>query len=151
MSATEFGLGLLYIAVAVIWYAAGWWQGKTVERDRWEERAAGQDQLVQRDQQDQESEVLVRRQPLERSWAVAGLPPSYSGAAEFGGGAVTSAVPVPALAVVDPDGELSIGCPACGQRWDVSFSDRGDAWLSRSSWAMARSASPSPTRAATVA
>jgi hypothetical protein len=52
MSGTELGLGLLYIAVAVIWYAAGWWQGKTVERDRREERAAGQeDQLVQLDQQ----------------------------------------------------------------------------------------------------
>jgi hypothetical protein len=52
MSATEFGLGILYVAVAVIWYAAGWWQGKTVERDRREERAAGQeDQLVQLDQQ----------------------------------------------------------------------------------------------------
>jgi hypothetical protein len=49
MSATQFGLGLLYIAVAVIWYAAGWWQAKTIERDRWEERAAAQDQLVQRD------------------------------------------------------------------------------------------------------
>ena len=34
MSETQFGLGLLYIAVAVIWYAAGWWQGRTVERDR---------------------------------------------------------------------------------------------------------------------
>ena len=43
-------LGLLYIAVAVICYAAGWWQAKTIERDRWEERApAAQDQLVQRD------------------------------------------------------------------------------------------------------
>jgi hypothetical protein len=41
MSATQFGLGLLYIAVAVICYAAGWWQGRTVERDRWEKRAAG--------------------------------------------------------------------------------------------------------------
>jgi hypothetical protein len=38
MSATQFGLGLLYIAVAVLCYAAGWWQGKTVERERWEER-----------------------------------------------------------------------------------------------------------------
>jgi hypothetical protein len=45
MTATQFGLGLLYIAVAVVWYAAGWWQGRTVQRDRWEE----QDQLVQRD------------------------------------------------------------------------------------------------------
>ena len=60
---TQFGLGLLYIAVALIWYAAGWWQGRTVERDRWEERVAGQDQLVQRDQQGQGREVLVRRQP----------------------------------------------------------------------------------------
>ena len=70
MSATQFGLGLLYIAVAVICYAAGWWQGKTVERDRWEERVAGQDQvaaqdqLVQRDRQGQEPVVLVRRQPI---------------------------------------------------------------------------------------
>jgi hypothetical protein len=64
MTATEFGLCLLYIAVALIFYAAGWWQGKTVERDRWEERAAGQDQLVQRDQQGHEPEVLVRRQTL---------------------------------------------------------------------------------------
>jgi hypothetical protein len=64
MTATQFGLGLLYIAVALIWYAAGWWQGKTVERDRWEERAAGQDQLVQRDQQGLGPEV--RRQPFER-------------------------------------------------------------------------------------
>jgi hypothetical protein len=61
MSATQFGLGLLYIAVAVIWYAAGWWQGRTVERGRWEERAAGQDQLVQRDQQGQGPEMLVGR------------------------------------------------------------------------------------------
>jgi hypothetical protein len=38
MSATQFGLGLLYIAVAVICYAAGWWQAKAVERERWEER-----------------------------------------------------------------------------------------------------------------
>jgi hypothetical protein len=67
MSATQFGLGLLYIAVAVICYAAGWWQAKTVERDRWEERAARQDQLVQRDQQGHEPEVLVRREPFERS------------------------------------------------------------------------------------
>jgi hypothetical protein len=138
MSATQFGLGLVYIAVAVIWYAAGWWQGKTVERDRWEERAAGQDQLVQRDQQGHEPEVLMRRhQPFERSWAVAGVPPGYSGAAEFGAGAVTSTVPVPAFAVVAPDGELSFECPGCGQCWDVSFS--------------ARSASPMPMRAATVA
>jgi hypothetical protein len=57
MSATQFGLGLLYIAVAVICYAAGWWQAKTVERDRWEERAAGQDQLVEGDQQGREPEV----------------------------------------------------------------------------------------------
>jgi hypothetical protein len=64
MSATQFGLGLLYIAVAVICYAAGWWQGKTVERDRWEERVAAQDQLVQRDRQGQEPVVLVRRQPI---------------------------------------------------------------------------------------
>ena len=67
MSATQFGLGLLYIAVAVICYAAGWWQAKTVERDRWEERAARQDQLAQRDQQGHEPEVPVRRQPFERS------------------------------------------------------------------------------------
>jgi hypothetical protein len=67
MSASQFGLGLLYIAVAVIWYAAGWWQGRTVERDRWEERAAGQDQLVLRDQRGHEAEMLVRRQPFERS------------------------------------------------------------------------------------
>jgi hypothetical protein len=66
MSATQFGLGLLYIAVAVIWYAAGWWQGRTVERDRWKERAAGQDQLAQLDQQGQGPEVLVNRQPFER-------------------------------------------------------------------------------------
>jgi hypothetical protein len=59
MTTTEFGLGLLYIAVAVIWYAAGWWQGRTVERDRWEERAAAQDQLVQRDQQGQVPEVII--------------------------------------------------------------------------------------------
>ncbi|HWI01337.1 MAG TPA: hypothetical protein VNT27_13485 [Propionibacteriaceae bacterium] len=64
MSATQFGLSLLYIAVAVICYAAGWWQGKTVERDRWEERVAAQDQLVQRDRQGQEPVVLVRRQPI---------------------------------------------------------------------------------------
>ncbi len=69
MSATLFGLGLLlYIAVAVICYAAGWWQGKTVERDRWEERGAAQDQLVQhqlvRGQQGQEPVVPVRRQPI---------------------------------------------------------------------------------------
>jgi hypothetical protein len=38
MSATQFGLGLLYIAVAVLCYAAGWWQAKTVERERWEKR-----------------------------------------------------------------------------------------------------------------
>jgi hypothetical protein len=69
MSATQFGLGLLYIAVGVICYAAGWWQAKTVERDRWEERAARQDQLVQhqlvqRSQQRQEPVVPVRRQPI---------------------------------------------------------------------------------------
>ena len=69
MSATQFGLGLLYIAVAVIFYAAGWWQGKTVERDRWEERVAAQDQLVQhqlvqRGQQRQEPVVPVRQQPI---------------------------------------------------------------------------------------
>jgi hypothetical protein len=65
MSATQFGLGLLlYIAVAVICYAAGWWQAKTVRRDQWEERGAAQDQLVQRDQQGREPEVLVPRQPL---------------------------------------------------------------------------------------
>jgi hypothetical protein len=67
MTATEFGLGLLYIAVAGIWYAAGWWQAKTVERDRREERAAGQGQLVQQDQQSQGPEVLVGRQPFERN------------------------------------------------------------------------------------
>ena len=61
MSATQFGLGLLYIAVAAIWYAAGWWQGKTVERNRREERAARQDQLVQQDQQSHGLEVLVSR------------------------------------------------------------------------------------------
>ena len=49
MSATQFGLGLLYITVAILCYAAGWWQAKTVERDRWEERAAAQTQLVQRE------------------------------------------------------------------------------------------------------
>ena len=59
MTATEFGLTLLYIAVAAIWYAAGWWQGKTVERDLREERAAGQDQLAQGDQQGQGSEVIT--------------------------------------------------------------------------------------------
>jgi hypothetical protein len=70
MTATEFGLGLLYISVALIWYAAGWWQGKTVERERWEERAAAQDevaaqdQLVQQDRQGEEPVVLVRRQPI---------------------------------------------------------------------------------------
>jgi hypothetical protein len=59
MSATQFGLTVLYIAVAVFFYAAGWWQGKTVERDRWEERVArqdevaAQDQLVQQDRQGQ--------------------------------------------------------------------------------------------------
>jgi hypothetical protein len=77
MSATQFGLGLLcLIGVAAICYAAGWWQGKMVERDRWqkraaaqdqEERAAAQDQLVQRDQQGQAPEVLARRNPFERS------------------------------------------------------------------------------------
>jgi hypothetical protein len=66
MSATQFGLGLLYIAVAVICYAAGWWQAKTIERDRREERAAVQNQLVQPDQQGQEPEALVRRQLFER-------------------------------------------------------------------------------------
>ena len=64
MSATQFGLSILYIAVAVICYAAGWWQARTVERDRSQERAAGQDQLVQRDRQSQEPVVLVRRQPI---------------------------------------------------------------------------------------
>jgi hypothetical protein len=69
MSATQFGLGLLYIAVAVICYAAGWSQGKTVERDRWEGRGAAQDQLVQhqlvqRGQQGREPVVPVRRQPI---------------------------------------------------------------------------------------
>jgi hypothetical protein len=42
-------------------------QAKTIERDWWEERAAAQDQLVQRDQQGQEPEALVRRQLFERS------------------------------------------------------------------------------------
>jgi hypothetical protein len=70
MSATEFGLTVLYIAVAVFFYAAGWWQGKTVERDRWEERrGAAQDQLVQhqqvqRGQPGQEPVVPVPRQPI---------------------------------------------------------------------------------------
>jgi hypothetical protein len=64
MSATQFGLSLLYIAVAVICYAAGWWQAKTVERDRSEERGAAQDQLVQRGQQGQEPVVLVRHLPI---------------------------------------------------------------------------------------
>jgi hypothetical protein len=69
MSATQFGLTVLYIAVAVFFYAAGWWQGKTVERDRWEERVArqdevaAQDQLVQQDRQGEEPVALVRRQP----------------------------------------------------------------------------------------
>ena len=62
MSATEFGLGILYIAVAVICYAAGWWQAKTVERDRQEERAAAQE-LVPRDQRGHEPGALVRRHP----------------------------------------------------------------------------------------
>ena len=66
MSATQFGLSILYIAVAVICYAAGWWQAKTIERDRREERAAVQNQLVQPDQQGQEPEALVRRQLFER-------------------------------------------------------------------------------------
>jgi hypothetical protein len=70
MSATQLGLSLLYLAVAVICYAAGWWQGKTNERDRWEERAAGQDQLLKQDQQDREPEVLVRRSYVSRAgWA----------------------------------------------------------------------------------
>jgi hypothetical protein len=70
MSATQFGLSLLYIAVAMICYSAGWWQAKTVERDRSEERGAAQDQgatqdqLVQRGQQGQEPVVLVRRLPI---------------------------------------------------------------------------------------
>jgi hypothetical protein len=67
VSATEFGLSLLYIAVAVICYAAGWWQAKTLERDRWEGRAAAQDRLVQQDRHGQEPEVLVRHQPVEGS------------------------------------------------------------------------------------
>ena len=62
MSATQFGLSLLYVAVAVICYAAGWWQGKTLERERWEERAPAQDQLE--DQQGRKPEVLVHRQPF---------------------------------------------------------------------------------------
>jgi hypothetical protein len=70
MSATQFGLSLLYIAVAVICYAAGWWQGKTIERDRWEERTAAQDRLVQQDKQRRELEVLVRRSYTGREgWA----------------------------------------------------------------------------------
>jgi hypothetical protein len=64
MTATQFGLTILYVAVAVIFYAAGWWQGKTVERDRWQERGAAQDQLGQRGQQGQEPVVPVRRQPI---------------------------------------------------------------------------------------
>jgi hypothetical protein len=64
MSATQFGLTILYIAVAVIFYAAGWWQGRTVERERWEERGAAQDQLVQRVQPGEEPVVPVRRQPI---------------------------------------------------------------------------------------
>ena len=40
MSATEFGLVLLYVAVAAVWYLAGWWNGRHQERDRWGERAA---------------------------------------------------------------------------------------------------------------
>jgi hypothetical protein len=67
MSATQFGLSLLYIAVAVICYAAGWWQGKTIERDRWEERAAAEDLLVKQDQQGREPEVLVRRSYIGRA------------------------------------------------------------------------------------
>ena len=47
------GLGILYIEVAVICYAAGWWQAKTVERDRQEERAAAEDQLMEQDQRGQ--------------------------------------------------------------------------------------------------
>ena len=66
MSATQFGLTLLYIAVAVIFYAAGWWQARTAEPDRQEERPAAQGQLVQRDQHGQEAELVVRRQPFER-------------------------------------------------------------------------------------
>jgi hypothetical protein len=64
VSATQFGLSLLYIAVAVICYAAGWWQAKTLERERWEERAAAQDRLVQQDQQGRDPQVLVSRQPI---------------------------------------------------------------------------------------
>jgi uncharacterized protein YdgA (DUF945 family) len=58
MSATEFGLGLLYIAVAVIWYAAGWWQAKTIERDRWEERAAAQNAGAKTESQRPTQEAL---------------------------------------------------------------------------------------------
>ena len=86
MSATEFGLGLLYIAVAVICYAAGWWQGKTVERDRQEERAAAQDQLVQRDQRGHELGALVRRHPsspvVDSRAPWDGGEPGWKGAAE---------------------------------------------------------------------
>jgi hypothetical protein len=58
MSATEFGLGLLYIAVAVIWYAAGWWQAKTIERDRWEGRAAAQNAGAKTESQRATQEAL---------------------------------------------------------------------------------------------
>ena len=74
MSVTEFGLGLLYIAVAGIWYAAGWWQGRTAERGRREERAAGQDQLAQRQQQGQGPEVIT---PGAASWLREGYPAPF--------------------------------------------------------------------------
>jgi hypothetical protein len=76
MSATQlYSIGLLFIATALIWYAAGRWQGATIERERWEERAAqdevaAQDELVQQGQQGQEpvqqgqDPVVPRRQPI---------------------------------------------------------------------------------------
>jgi hypothetical protein len=83
MSATQFSLGLLlYIAVAVICYAAGWWQAKTVERDR-----AAQDQLVQRDQQGQEPGVLVGRRRVEQG---AGEPVGADTAAAAHGFAISN-------------------------------------------------------------
>ena len=76
MSATQFGLTILYVAVAVFFYAAGWWQGKTVERDRWEER------------------VARKMKSLTRSTGAAGSTGSRAG------GARTS--PTYSSAVVDP-------------------------------------------------
>jgi hypothetical protein len=91
MSTTQFGLTLLYIAVAVFFYAAGWWQGKTVERDRWEERAAAQNEVAAQDvvaaqdqlvQQGQAPGVPVPRQPIRAHspydsgpWSTASLAP----------------------------------------------------------------------------